>query len=438
MRATKDSGVEWLGEIPVDWLVKPLKRNTYIKARVGWKGLTSDEFEVESFAYLVTGRDFSSKVIDFSECYQVSQERYLDDPFIQLKQGDILITKDGTIGKVAWVNELDKPACLNSGIFVVRPKADYVAEFLSWVLESAVFKEFIRLVSSGSTIQHLYQNVFENFSFGIPPVEEQRRIADFLDRETAKIDALIAKQEQLITTLDERRQALIKRAVTEGLNPEAPLKTVESIWFKRIPSRWKAGPLKRFAEVTLGKMVSSDKPEGDALEIPYLRAASVQPQGQIDFDDSKRMSFSLRERERFGLKKNDVVVVEGGSIGRSALIAEDLENWGYQNSINRVRAMRHVTGGYLNWSLQALESSGVYSMMTNVSTIAHLTAEKLKTVPIAVPPVEEQEEICFHLESITQELDRLAETSRLTIALLQERRQSLISAAVTGKLEVGV
>ena len=438
MRATKDSGVDWLGEIPEAWLVKPLKRNTYIKARVGWKGLTSDEFEVESFAYLVTGRDFSSKVIDFSECYQVSEGRYLDDPFIQLKQGDILITKDGTIGKTAWVNELDKPACLNSGIFVVRPKADYVPEFLFWVLESAVFKEFIRLVSSGSTIQHLYQNVFENFSFGIPPVDEQRRIADFLDRETTKIDALITKQEQLITTLDERRRAVISRAVTEGINSDIDLRSAETAWFKMIPSHWEAGPLKRFANVTLGKMVTSDTPDGDAVVMPYLRAASVQPKGRIILDDAKQMSFSLRERSRFALKKNDVVVVEGGSIGRSALVEEDLENWGYQNSINRVRAMRNVTGRYLNWCLQALESSGVYSMMTNVATIAHLTAEKLETVPIAVPPLSEQEEICAYLEKVTQDIDLLIEKCSAASRVLRERRQALISAAVTGKLEVGV
>lgn len=272
----------------------------------------------------------------------------------------------------------------------------------------------------------------------LPPAHQQEVIADFLDRETAKIDALIARQEQLISTLDERRRAVISRAVTGGINSDIDLRSAETAWFKMIPSHWEAGPLKRFANVTLGKMVTSDTPDGDAVVMPYLRAASVQPKGRIILDDAKQMSFSLRERSRFALKKNDVVVVEGGSIGRSALVEEDLENWGYQNSINRVRAMRNVTGSYLNWCLQALESSGVYSTMTNVATIAHLTAEKLETVPIAVPPLSEQDEICAYLEKVTQDIDLLIEKCSAASRVLRERRQALISAAVTGKLEVGV
>ena len=171
----KVSGVEWLGEVPAGWDVQKIKQNSYLKGRVGWKGLKSDEFLEESFAYLITGTDFRGKYIDWCDCYQVDQFRYEDDPFIQLRNGDLLIIKDGTIGKIAIVSDLDKPSCLNSGIFLVRPEHSYATTFLYWVLSSQAFSLFCDLTTYGSTIQHLYQNVFENFAFPIPPLPEQHR-----------------------------------------------------------------------------------------------------------------------------------------------------------------------------------------------------------------------------------------------------------------------
>lgn len=130
VQSSKDTGIPWLGRVPEDWTVQPIKHGSYIKARVGWKGLTSDEFETSAYAYLVTGTDFRGQFIDWMSCYQVNEDRYLDDPYIQLREGDLLITKDGTIGKLSLVSDLDKPATLNSGIFLVRPLENYSTRFL--------------------------------------------------------------------------------------------------------------------------------------------------------------------------------------------------------------------------------------------------------------------------------------------------------------------
>ena len=130
----KDSGVEWIGEIPERWSLGPLKLYLSLKGRIGWNGLKSEEFKEYAYAYLVTGQDFNSAIVDWSKCYQIDKERYDEDPFIQLKNGDILVTKDGTIGKIAKVSNLDKPACLNSGIFVVKQKKErFVQDYLYWV-----------------------------------------------------------------------------------------------------------------------------------------------------------------------------------------------------------------------------------------------------------------------------------------------------------------
>lgn len=211
----KDSGVEWIGEIPIDWDVKKIKRNFYVKGRIGWKGLKSSEFLSEGFSYLVTGTDFKGGKVDWEGCYHIDKDRYEEDPYIQLHENDLLITKDGSIGKLAIIDELDKPACLNSGIFVVRSiNRDFAMRYLYWVLMSNTFTQFNGYTSYGSTIQHLYQNVFVEFSFGFPTPEEQTAIANFLDRKTAEIDAQIAKTQRIIELQREYRTTLISDVVT--------------------------------------------------------------------------------------------------------------------------------------------------------------------------------------------------------------------------------
>ena len=210
----KDSGVEWIGKIPEYWTSKKIKHTSYVKGRVGWKGLTSEEYMSEGYAYLVTGQDFRYQEIDWSSCYCVDKSRYDDDPYIQLRNGDLLITKDGTIGKLAIVENLEKPACLNSGIFLVRPINSYTSHFLFWVLRSKTFSSFYDLRSMGSTIQHLYQNVFDNFSFPIPPIEEQNGIVHYLNSQTIKIDSLISNLYEMIGLLKDHRTSLISAAMT--------------------------------------------------------------------------------------------------------------------------------------------------------------------------------------------------------------------------------
>ena len=211
----KDSGIDWIGQIPEHWEICRLKNACSLKGRIGWKGLRSEEFEQISYAYLVTGQDFHSAIIDWTKCYQISKERYDEDPYIQLSNGDLLITKDGTIGKIAKVSNMDKPSCLNSGIFVMKQtKALFEQSYMYWLLESSLLKEFNNYTSTGTTILHLYQNVFENMPFIIPSLSEQQQIAEYLDKKTEEIDSTIDKFKVQIDKLKEYRQALITEVVT--------------------------------------------------------------------------------------------------------------------------------------------------------------------------------------------------------------------------------
>ena len=165
---------------------------------------------------MVTGQDFVSSDIDWSKCYQINKKRYDEDPCIQLENGDLLITKDGTIGKIAKVSNMDKPACLNSGIFVLKQKTrkEFVQGYLYWSLYSDLLKEFNSYTSTGTTILHLYQNVFERMPFPVPPITEQQEIASYLDKRCAQIDASISKAQKEIELLLEYKQSLITEVVT--------------------------------------------------------------------------------------------------------------------------------------------------------------------------------------------------------------------------------
>lgn len=190
-----------LGEIPEDWYFINIGNNAVLKARIGWQALTTKEYLDTGSKYLVTGTDFDAGEVNWNSCCFVSDWRYKQDTNIQLKENDVLITKDGTIGKVGFINELPLPATLNSGVFVVRPKVkSFYPKYLFYVLTSSIFKSFIKGITAGSTITHLYQKDFVHFEFPAPDVEEQTAIATILtdmDNEIQTLEQRLAKTRQI-------------------------------------------------------------------------------------------------------------------------------------------------------------------------------------------------------------------------------------------------
>jgi type I restriction enzyme, S subunit len=178
------------------WKRINMARNSRLNARIGWQGLTTAEYLVRGTYYLVTGTDFSSGRVNWVTCPFVAADRYEQDRNIQLSPKDVLVTKDGTIGKVAFVGELPGPATLNSGVFVVRPKdAAYESTFLYHILSSAVFDDFLTKLAAGSTISHLYQKDFVSFTFLAPPtLAEQSAIANVLDDMDSELAVLEARR----------------------------------------------------------------------------------------------------------------------------------------------------------------------------------------------------------------------------------------------------
>ncbi|WP_343656159.1 restriction endonuclease subunit S [Paraburkholderia caribensis] len=174
------------------WVTQKLGDVATLKARIGWQGLTTAEYLDAGDYYLVTGTDLTNGRIDWEHCHYVTQSRYNQDQYIQIRPRDVLVTKDGTIGKVALVDKLDRPATLNSGVFVIRPKNDgFEPEFFYFLLMSRAFDEFLSQLSAGSTINHLYQKDFVGFTYQLPLMkEEQIAIAKILSDIDAELSTL--------------------------------------------------------------------------------------------------------------------------------------------------------------------------------------------------------------------------------------------------------
>lgn len=206
------AGKERLKGFCGDWVKINLSKNSKLKARIGWQGLTTAEYLDEGYSYLITGTDFKDGQINWNGCHYVDYDRYAQDPNIQVSNGDLLLTKDGTIGKVAYVTELKRPATLNSGVFLVKPITDvYTAHFMFYVLESSVFKDFLQQLSAGSTINHLYQKDLVKFELFVPPTkEEQEAIAGIL----FDMDLEIHKLEEKLSKIQKVKQGMMEELLT--------------------------------------------------------------------------------------------------------------------------------------------------------------------------------------------------------------------------------
>ena len=194
------------------WNKINLAKKSKIKARIGWQGLTTNEYLDDGFAYLVTGTDFVNGKIDWNGCHYVAKDRFDQDKNIQIQNGDVLITKDGSLGKTALVKGLNKPATLNSGVFVIRPiQGAYDPTFVYYILSSFVFKDFLDKLSAGSTIIHLYQKDIGKFEFLLPPtLEEQKAIASVL----VDMDADITSLEEKLIKYRQVKQGMMQQLLT--------------------------------------------------------------------------------------------------------------------------------------------------------------------------------------------------------------------------------
>jgi type I restriction enzyme S subunit len=273
----------------------------------------------------------------------------------------------------------------------------------------------------------------------MPPVDEQHAIAAFLDAETARIDALVARQEGLIATLREKRRALISHAVTKGLDPSAPMKDSGVPWLGEVPAHWEMKRLKFIAEVRTGVAKGRDLTGYETVELPYLRVANVQD-GYLDLSNVAMITLTKDEVERYLLKVGDVLMNEGGDydkLGRGYVWQAEIDPCAHQNHVFAVRLHDTSCAYWVNLVAQSDYAKKYFISRSKQSTnLASISSSNISEWTVVLPPPQEQSRILAFVQTETAVIDTLIAKAEQFIALLREHRAALIAAAVTGQIDV--
>jgi type I restriction enzyme S subunit len=434
--AYKDSGVAWLGDVPSHWAVKRLRRAVQLNPSKSETAALSRSEEVTFLPMEAIGED-GSLVLD-----RLRPIGELESGYTYFAEGDVAIAKITPCfenGKGAVMRGLHGGLGFGTTeLIVARPLPKHLdSGYLHRIFTSRPFMQQGEASMYGAGGQKRVPDDFvRDFAIALPPVDEQVVINAFLARETAKIDALVAEQEQLITLLKEKRQAVISHAVTKGLDPSVPMKDSGVEWLEEVPAQWVVAALNYRYEVLLGKMLDEKKISGNHLA-PYLRNVDVQ-WDRINIDELPQMDFDGSDVERYGLRPGDLLVCEGGDVGRSAIWHGELTECYYQKALHRLRP-RDTSSDLPRFQLYLMQAAAKLEVFTGgqgKATIAHLTAEALRRYRFAYPGQAEQERIVEHLDRAVSQFDELIHEAANTAQLLQERRSALISAAVTGQIDV--
>lgn len=346
--------------------------------------------------------------------------------------GDVLFGKLRPYLAKAWVAEFSGRC--TTELLVMQP-SELNSCFLRYVCLSRDFIDTVDASTFGSKMPRADWNFIGNMQIPLPSNTQQCAIADFLDREMAKIDALIEAKERILGILAEKRRALITHAVTRGLNPDTPSRDSGIPWLGKIPTHWAIPPVYARFDVQLGKMLDEKRIKGTHLA-PYLRNVDVQ-WDSVNTEDLPVMDFDEQDRVRYSLKKDDVLVCEGGEIGRCALWQGDINDCYYQKALHRLRPMhKKDEPQFFQFVMRTLVDAGIFSSEALASTIQHLPAEKLRVLRYPSPPIHEQHAIVAYINQETSKLDAMRDATEKTIGLLKERRAALIAATVTGVMNI--
>lgn len=339
----------------------------------------------------------------------------------------VLLGRKGTIDKPLLVTE---PFWTVDTMFYTRIAEGVDPRYFYYLCTTIPFD----LHRDQTTLPSMTQSCLADIRFSVAPHGEQAKIADFLDWRTSQIDALIAKKQVLLERLSALRLNAITSAITKGIDANVPMRDSGIAWIGAVPKHWQVPPLKMRYAIELGKMLDEKRITGANL-LPYLRNVDVQWQN-INWEDLPQMDIDANELERYTVAPGDVLVCEGGEVGRAAVVEKVPGTIGYQKALHRLRSHQDdELPNFIYYTLIWAASTKVFDV-EGTSTIAHLTADQLRRYRFPQPSLNEQREICDFLDALCGKIDRQKTKVNEAIDRLTEYRSALITAAVTGQIDV--
>lgn len=427
----KDSGVEWLGDIPGHWKTISISR---LFSRIKRTGYTEKELLSVYRDYGVIPKssrdDNNNKPSEDLSPYQLVQPNDLVMNKMKAWQGSIAISEyEGIVSPAYFVYQPN-----NSLFELAHPK------YVHYLLRNPIYVTQYLSRSKGIRVNQwdLDPDEFRNIELLLPSKVEQEKIYNFLDHETAKIDNLIEKQQRLIELLKEKRQAVISHAVTKGLNPDVPMKDSGVEWLGKVPNHWVSVRVKQISSfITSGPRGWSDFITDEGNEI-FLQSGDLNNELGLQLDKAKRVSPPKNaEGVRTKLVTEDVVVcITGANTGRVAIVPELSQTTYINQHLSLIRPNTSIiNSSFLGYSLASSVGRSFFDV-AQYGLKEGLSLSNVSEAPLALPPKHEQDAIVKYLETIRNNYDNLSRLSTIQIELLKERRTALISAAVTGKIDV--
>jgi type I restriction enzyme S subunit len=426
--AYKSSGVEWLGDVPEHWEVKQIKYSFKV---VGGSTPKSDQSDLWDGNHVwVTPSDLSklnSLFINNSQ-RRISSKGLAYCAATLVPANTIILSTRAPIGSLAIA---ERELCTNQGCKSLVPAPNVEASFYAYLLSISSTELNIR--GKGTTFLELSGDALASFPVTYPPTDEQRVIAAYLDSESNRIDGLVGKKTRFIELLREKRQALITHAVTKGLDPNVKMKDSGVEWLGQVPSGWNVTPLKYIGSAIIGLTYSPEDVVDEGEGTLVLRSSNIQ-HGRITLDDNGVVKAIIPHRliTRLG----DILICSrNGSrslIGKNGMIDSASEGLSF-GAFTTVFRTKHYKFLYyvLNSSLFKFQAGRFLT-----TTINQLTTETLNSFEIPLPPSDEQDLITEHLDRETLRLDTIISKTERSIELLKERRSALITAAVTGQIDL--
>ncbi|HFK5795138.1 TPA: restriction endonuclease subunit S [Enterobacter asburiae] len=425
----------WLDSIPKGWELLPLKYLCTSFVKDGPH--ETPVFQEEGIPFLSVDGIQNNKLV-FEGCrYISSSDHYRFSQKCKPVKGDVLLGKAASIGKVALVNTSIE-FNVWSPLAVINPIRSCLSKFIYYSFQTTMLQAQCEVYSNSNTQKNLGMNTIDNLDFAMPSDKEASTISNFLDHETTKIDNLIEKQQQLIELLKEKRQAVISHAVTKGLNPDVPMKDSGVEWLGEVPEHWKIKRCKNlFDFVTSGSRgwAGFYSDEGDLFfRIANLTRDSINPKlDSIQYVTPPKGS----EGERSKIKENDLLISITADLGSVCAADESISGGYVSQHVSLCRPGRLVASS--RWLAFFVLSDTAKEQLQGAGyggTKVQLSLEDIRDLFVAYPPKSEQIKIASYLDERLSELDGLDHRAHNLIELLRERRTALISAAVTGKIDV--
>jgi len=439
----KDSGVEWIGELPSHWEVKKLKNVSHVKPSNVDKHIFPDEIQVRLCNYTdVYYNDFITCLTELKRgsCNSLEFEKF------RLEKGDVIITKDSEspddIGiPCLVVDDFDDVVC-GYHLTLIRPQC-LMGGYIFRFIQSDRTRRYFEVHSNGITRYGLGKSSIENLSLPFPPLSEQHQIVSFLDTKTSLIDSLIEKTQRKIELLKEKRTALINEVVTKGLNPNVEMKDSGVEWIGEIPSHWEETRLRfvggLFGGLT-GKSGDDFKQDDNPNNKPYIPYTNIFRNTYISKEHFDYVVIESGENQN-KVQKYDLFFLMSSEtyqdLGKPCILIEDVEELYLNSFCKGFRVKRgDVNPLFLNYQLLGNVHRELVSIEGRGFTRINLRQDRLNDTPILLPPLPEQEQIVSYLDEHTQLIDKTISLEERRIELLKEYRQSLISEVVTGKRKV--